>query len=266
MNSQSSQSSPQLHALKPHHERRRHPRLAMSVPLKLRTAEGEQTLMTSDISRAGVFVRTDTKFERYQLVRILVRLPTIGEEISVLALVARVVRPDSPEGKHSGPGVGLSFYSIDMTSQDAWDGFVAATEADQRNDTHHVVPRNADKDFVEPVRRAHPRIPLEMSAHLETDDALYACLTSDISIGGSFLHTDESLEVGEQVRVFFIHPMDESEFVADATVVRRGHDRNGGAGLGLCFEPLSIEQTCHLELFLRTARFAHNNHDSEFLS
>ncbi len=96
----------------------RHP---ISLDVSVRHTNGWVHYRTVDVSRRGVFLRTDEPSPLHRLLQMRIELP--GEDaLDVMGRVRRSVatREESP----IGPGMGIEFFVMSEPQQDAWDRFV----------------------------------------------------------------------------------------------------------------------------------------------
>lgn len=81
-------------------ERRSGTRISTSVPTRVRTAQGEQTAQTRDVSANGVFLYTKTRMEKGAEVELVLILPpelTMGEKCWVCCQATIVRVEEGPE-------------------------------------------------------------------------------------------------------------------------------------------------------------------------
>ncbi len=238
-------------------ERRRHTRYPVQMPVSLCTGQrAQQEILTGDISLGGMFLRTDLQLRQHERVELKIALPGSTIELTLKAVVTRIARKG--QWGAAVPGAGLSFEEMTDLQAEHWQDFVSLAESfcqtQGLRSPLRFVPQ--DHNGQEPIRRRQQRHLIQLSAHLETCDTIFEAFTEDVSVGGAFINTRHPLMPGDQVRLILIHPLDESEFVVEATVVRRGAGPNRSEGLGLWFSPLSHERICHLKLFVESSQAA----------
>lgn len=81
-------------------ERRSGTRISTTVPTRVRTAQGEQTAQTRDVSANGVFLYTKTRMEKGAEVELVLILPpelTMGEKCWVCCQATIVRVEEGPE-------------------------------------------------------------------------------------------------------------------------------------------------------------------------
>ena len=174
-------------------EQRRYPRMPLEVIASLRRVDGGKfdlptEAIAKDISRGGVFIETDDRFEIGSFVGFDVRLHEDEEVSSIIGLVRwRNQRP--PEG------IGVEIVMVEQT--------------DKRRS-----PRMALELFASITR-------------VDEQDLRSAgeATVRNISCGGLFLETSVPIGVGSSIE-FDVRLPDEQEAVAVAGVVRWSSDRS----------------------------------------
>jgi len=102
-------------------EKRRFPRFEVILPVELKDRGRVQDLVTSDASRHGVYLRTDSPRPVRQLLQLKFQLPD-GAALEVMGMVARSVPP--AEAGDQGPGMGVDFFAMSKGARDVWENFV----------------------------------------------------------------------------------------------------------------------------------------------
>ena len=217
-------------------EKRRHRRLAVSLPLTITTATGKIDLTTEDVSFSGLFVRTDDPAPLRRLVKLHLTMPDTKEQMEMLAMVVYTVSAEQSKRFSKPPGMGLNLYGLNAQSRLKWREFVARTI--DLHDQARLQDLTTLPGRIEPIRRRFPRFEAEFVVHVETTQALYDMVTLNISAGGAFLATDEVLAAGTDIKLTIVHPEDGSEFVIKGQVVRHIPAKDGAGGLGVCFEEM----------------------------
>jgi len=257
---------------------RRYMRIDVSLPVQIRNKQGAIEVLTANISRSGVFLRTDTPMPERQLVKLGFKMPD-GTPLQVMGMV---VHRFLPKDKHpAGPGMGIHFFALSKNDKKTWDRFCLEMEKNSARlqistqvQAELTIPGEggfADPDevldlideieidvfapatagFVEPVRRENPRYAASFLVRLPDKEQMYEYYTKDISIGGTFIHAKELRKDGEILELILVHPESNEEFSLEATVVRviegpAEYDR----GMGLEFTPLDNNRKRELELFI----------------
>jgi len=115
-------------------DKRRVPRYSVSLPVRIRLKRSTVEMLTSEVSRHGVFVRSDDPIPVRHLVQLTLTLPD-SKIVEVMGMVARIVRPG--EDEPSGPGMGIDFFAMSAAAKTHWAEFIyrlrqEALELEQR--------------------------------------------------------------------------------------------------------------------------------------
>jgi len=82
------------------------------------------------------------------------------------------------------------------------------------------------------------RISITGKAEKEEPESL-ECITSDISAGGAYFHTDQPLPIGTEMHIDLILPLDELKKIEGKKAsikVKGAVVRIGGKGMAICFD------------------------------
>jgi CheY-like chemotaxis protein len=85
--------------------------------------------------------------------------------------------------------------------------------------------------------RKHSRYECLVGVAYDIGDWTYQCYLRDISEGGAYIETEQPIKVGQRLVLSLSSPVLERRSVIGGTVVRRDT-----AGIGICFEALSLSQ------------------------
>ena len=253
-------------------EQRRFKRIDVTVPVLVRLKSANIELVTGNISRHGVFMRTDNPLPDRQLVKMRFTIPG-SIALEVVGMVARRVLPGS--SGPSGPGMGVDFFSIGKDDKKVWDRF--CMELERKPELATVMqssPARTENSFIgrlqeikksappvsessapkqAPVRRRHPRYAATFLIRMRDRGELSSYYCRDISGGGTFLKTTLLKQLGEMLELVLIHPETDQEFALAAKVVRVvDGPTETDQGMGLSFEPLTAAQRDKLEIFIET--------------
>lgn len=125
--------------LKNSEERRRYPRLPIQLPVVVIGRRGRRELLTDDINRGGLFVRTDEPGRVRELLEVAVDIGN-GEVIESVAVVRHLVSPEVGARSGRAPGMGVQFFGMGRTAMARWEEFVDEV-ADAQDD--EADPRRA---------------------------------------------------------------------------------------------------------------------------
>ena len=114
--------------------RRRYPRYAAALNVRLHTVADLHELYTLNVSRGGLFVRTKLPLEVGTRVKVSVVHPRTGEQFPLEAVVRR--RAEAPE-----PGLGLELVGVTDQRRDEFFEFVRSTVPIE--DVYYVATRDA---------------------------------------------------------------------------------------------------------------------------
>jgi Tfp pilus assembly protein PilZ len=219
---------------------RREPRYLVHLPILL-TAEGKSvSLVTEDVSRGGVFLRTEATLSPRQLVHVEIVLPPRAERFLGTARLTHAV-PRGLEGRV--PGVGLELDAIGPEVQPIWDRFIehvrkSCPEAGER------AQLEARGETFEPLHRRHTK-EVVLRIHPVNLADLCSLHERDVARGGMFLLTDGTFALGDEVGLQLIHPHTMDVFEARC-VVRRTVSEHGISGIGVDFlDPEETSRRCY---------------------
>lgn len=152
---------------------RSHPRFVAEKRIGVRLAERKalKAMWTENISKGGLFVRTDTPPPRGTILEVLISTP--DGELALNAEVVHVVDPKSSEAAGQQPGVGLAFVGVKAEQKRAIHQYVDGL-ADRLSPEEAPSPSPASTPTIEPIlQRAR-----ELISCAEGND-LYAALAVD---------------------------------------------------------------------------------------
>lgn len=195
-------------------DKRREPRHAAHVSVKLTRQGVSSDLLTDDVSFRGAFVRTDEPPKLRQLVKLEVELPG-GHKIEAHAMVVHV----RPAGPGVVPGVGVQFWG-QMSEQRAWERFVQDLGA-------HRGPQSSRRK--DKVRRSSQRFRIELPVNL----GAVAGVTRDVSETGMAIRTEKAFPLG--MRVHLVVTTREGDEVGLDAIVRRAIHEDTFRGVGVEF-------------------------------
>ncbi len=100
------------------------------LQVEVRTRTGWSPCTTVDVSRGGLFMKSEARFELQRVVQLRLHLPD-GEAVSILSQVRRNVM--QVPGASPVPGIGVEFFDMAAAVQARWDRFVLSiSEADKQ--------------------------------------------------------------------------------------------------------------------------------------
>ncbi len=214
-------------------DRRRDTRYSIQFPAQLVIGRQKRALMTSDVSRSGVFLRTDEPLALRQLVRLQLILPDGDLAIAAHGMAVHIVEP-SKSSPERIPGVGIQFYAIDRETRIAWSAFVKQVEAScPKAPDQTPLKSQTAAPIAEPIRRHAVRHPAVLRVKVSTADELVDLYSKNVSKGGMYIETPAKIAIGTSVIVVVIHPQTHDPFLLEAVV--RHHDQGPRNGVGVEF-------------------------------
>lgn len=248
---------------------RRHPRYEAAIACTLALREGPLELITADVSRHGVFLRTERPRPAFELIPIRFRTP-VGE-LEAVCNVVRSYPPSAPSDR--GPGMSLCFVAIAQEAKERWEAFVDDLElrrgaallsppAGVRPPRHAKASERQKVHEGELDERRAPQKACFL-VRFRNKARLREFLSTDVSQGGMFLRTPVPRGIGDPVDMVLVHPESQQEFPLSGRVVRVvAHEDPTRRGLGVRFDPLTGERLTHLVAFIETGASAESTRES----
>ncbi len=218
-------------------------RIPIQLPVAVKDRRGEWPMLTEDISRRGLFLRTDCPKPLRQLVQLRATMLPDDQDIELLAVVVHSLGHAKAQARGGAPGMGMQFYGMSGARRDRWEAYIRRIEALHKVRAPGVPWMEAPPDAPnDPVRRRHPRYPATFKVRLRDVSKLYEFLTRDISVGGVFLLAEEPLPKGSELVLAIVHPSTGEEFSVSGEVVRRVEGPAQEAGMGVRF--VDVDEDC----------------------
>lgn len=172
----SSQGPPKKHIYKAAQERRRYARIPVLMEVLVRTGLGEARLLTSDLARGGLFIRTDAPAQLRELVEVKVEIDDGGEPLDVVAVVRHRITPREASERGVAPGMGVQFYGMSERAQRRWEQYSRKIEgryeAKQRNSEPQPSAGHQAIRPISPKNATIPAPPMALGAVLSEAAAL----------------------------------------------------------------------------------------------
>lgn len=221
---------------------RRDVRYQVRFPAQLAAGRRRLTLMTEDVSRRGVFLRTSAPLPLRELVRIQLVLPPGQLALRGHGMVVHVVQPGS---EARVPGVGIQLYAWDRETQLVWDQLLAQVQrccpesADQARldvpvDSTALLATPAPRSSVSGVTGVRPspaakqtKVVRHASVLLyeaRCVDDLRAFHAREVSRGSARIPTAQDVAVGADVLIHVRHPDTDESYLIDGVVSRKDGD------------------------------------------
>lgn len=214
-----------------HRQSERH---ACRLQVRLVDGTNARPALTENISRGGLFVRTDEFWVANALVRLHLTIPDEARPIALLGIVTRCEQASN----HGPPGIGVSLFGNGEAVRARWTALVRRAGAAAAGWT---TPLDAE-DAVDAIRRAHTRRPCDLPARLATAAGEQAGRLLSASEGGIFVSVGDLLPAGAAVTLTVLPP--DGEAVAVSGAVVRAADSldplEKGVGVRIAGDPDSI--------------------------
>ncbi len=234
-------------------ERRGSARLSALLPVHFVFSDGFVDMRSQELSPGGLFVPTDLPFELNEEITLRIELPLERQPSLLLKARARHIERD-PRNRLV-KGIGFEFIKPKLNALEAIQEYMVACTAGTEA---RLIPGSPMARGT--ARRHHARLLRRMPVRysFDADKPMVKGSIEDLSAGGTFLHTIESLKPGQAVRVDIDDPAGGSPLHLHAKVVRicppRPDNRGAVSGAGLRFVGLEpIRQARLLELLRQVA-------------
>jgi hypothetical protein len=245
-------------------ERRQLERVAIGIPIKIKTGMIARTAVLAELSQRGCGLIMRSATEVGTDVRLA--LPSKSTDVKALPLVGRVVgtQPNLTleAGQHAAAVVFKSLtrseskrvvafmqsYSVGHTGRLARPlGFQQSTRNARLQDADPA-PESAPETQVSPAatgaeRRSTPRGTFSESILARTSKTTHSLLGCDLSVGGMRVAPDASLGMGARLQLAIFGEGGVRPVTVIATIVRD----DGEHGLGLKFSPLDSTEKARLQ-------------------
>jgi hypothetical protein len=215
---------------------RRDRRYKVQLPASLQRGKVSIPIETEDVSKRGLYVRTDRPPALRSLVDLRIVLPPDAKELRLHAMVVHVQKA----GKAGQPGAGLELYGLKGTERDVWEAFIQHLKA-------NLPPPSADATT---RPRPSPRYAAELDVRVKTADDLVDLVTQDAARTGIVVRTNANVQTGAMVRLYLVHPDGHATFPVDA-IVRRRIPPPGTPALGVEFASFDDARRAELLEFVK---------------
>jgi Tfp pilus assembly protein PilZ len=218
-------------------------------------ARGAGSFLDSvDVSREGLFVRTDRPAPGGQLVQLKVYL-TDTISVEMLAYVKNLVVPNKATDEKPA-GMGLKIFTMAEADRQLWYEFIADVAFDYE-DEYGSLPSTDPVDSIEisdilepessadqgprPGRQSRtPSYHTALEVRPRDMRSLIQFLRRDVSKGGMFIQTDEPLNEGTRVEINIRHPISKEYFTIRGDVARaQVGSKSNDAGVHIRFTSIT---------------------------
>jgi len=220
----------------------------VKVRLKVRFKDTDSFIneYTHNISKGGLFIKTQKACGLRDKVEIVLILPESGEEISALGEVIHIITPEQAT-EQSPAGMGIQIQELEPGGQDKIEKFIQ----------DHLKAR---ADLL--GRREHPRVEARIRVKFESKEALVEEFVNNISHGGIFIQTDKPRKVGEKFSIILVHPDTSQEMILHGEVVRvvvseEANLQGVKPGMGIKFLKMDSYLQGEIEKFIKAEAIKH---------
>ena len=208
-------SKPRLHV-----DQRRSRRFPCVLDVELVEGRQRRAYETRDVSRHGLFVKTDLQLKERFVVQLNLRLP--DGDLPATAFVVRRAQ----NGDESHPGVGLQFFALSSASKRRWDRYVF--------DLAGAWPE------IDATRPAGLSCTATFLVKLRHEARLHGLLDTNLKRGGLHLATPVTKVEGSPVALVIVHPRTKAEWTVHGEV--KCVHTDPPKGMDICFEPFDGQQ------------------------
>jgi len=196
---------------------------------------------TKDISRGGLFIKTNEVRPPLTVLEIILILPELTEPLKMVGEVVHTIEPELAEAHGWTAGMGVHFIDFDEGARQILDEYVG------KRYKHEPAIRPQD-------RRRHKRKRIKLRVKFPSPEVLRDDYSQDISKGGIFIQTPNPRKVGDRFDLTLVHPETERELGLEGEVVRITQVDPGVpgsvSGMGIRFVDLTEENKKDIEKFL----------------
>ncbi len=237
--------------------------------------KGSTKYTTGDVSRGGVFIKTDSPKSLRQLIRLQIGLNDGRPPIEAHGMVVRTISPGESEAAGEPPGMGIEFIAFGGEPRQRWEDHLRGLQAQSKPQS--PVPSTATPSptpkpqastsppigaptvpgQVAPnVRISHkPPAPKKKLVRyvfpipLQEVDQLFEIYERDFGEGVMFLYTREKIPIGERVTARVIHPINLEEFDIHGKV-KQIHSDPKYPGLTIALRPSTLARREKFKAFI----------------
>jgi len=196
---------------------------------------------SSNISKGGMFIKTENVFKAQTVLEISIKLPDLDEPLNLAGEVVHAIEPEMARERGWDPGMGIHFIDFEEGAHQCLEEYVAKS--------YKVDPRARAND-----RRAHTRVPVRLRVRFPSAEVLEQDYSEDISRGGIFIQSTKPRQVGDRFIITLVHPDTNEELDLAGEVVRLtgmgAHDKHSPKGMGIKFVDLDAEKKKAVDRFL----------------
>jgi len=251
--------------------------------------KSDPALVTGDVSRGGVFVKTETPKSVRNLLRLRIRYSQNEEPIEVHGMVVHVTSHETAMQTGEAPGMGIEFIAFGGAPREHWEAFLRQLSATPSGTFAHggpapraaapshqsgifsqsgtfppgqfpgsasPIPQMSGQAAVAPapqqVPQASPRKKLVRTVFpvpVQAVDQLYSIYEQELVEGVMFVYTPERLNIGDRVALRIIHPANGQEYDLHGKV-QQVHVDPQYPGLSIALRPSTIARREKFRAFI----------------
>lgn len=221
--------------------RRSSVRVKARLKVRFKNTESFINEYTYNISKGGIFIRTNHPCALREKVEVFLILPGTQQEIVALGEVIHLVGPEQAT-EHTPAGMGIQILEIKPEDQNRIEEFIKK----QIKTSSDVLGR-----------REHPRLEAKVRVKFESKEALVEEYIHNISHGGIFITTNKPAKIHDQIGIILIHPENNQELFLQGEVVRvlssEDAERLGTVpGMGIKFLKMDTYVKKQIDDFIRS--------------
>ncbi len=214
----------------------------IKIRLKVRFKDTESFISeyTHNISKGGLFIRTQKPCGLRDKVELVLIMPESEESVVALGEVIHIVTPDQAN-EQTPAGMGIQILELETGGRERIEKFIQGILKNQQ-------------DIL--GRRKHQRVEAKIRVKFESKEALVEEFIHNFSHGGIFIQTERPREVGEQFAITLVHPDNSREMLLHGEVVRvvaKAEAEKPGhlPGMGIKFLEMDPYTRNELEKFIK---------------
>lgn len=216
-------------------------RIDARVEIEFKSFDHFHREYTKNISKGGIFIKTDKVFKPQTVIEIVLKLPNRESPLSIVGEVVHTIDQEMAEARGWEPGMGLHLVDFEEGSHQSLEEYV-----DQflKKD---LTPKPHD-------RRKHQRTAIRLRVKFPSLEVLKYDYSEDISHGGIFIQTQKPRDVGDQFIVTLVHPESGHELELRGEVARVTRQdpklQDSISGMGIRFVEMDEEKKNGINEFL----------------
>jgi type IV pilus assembly protein PilZ len=215
----------------------------MRLKVRFRNPRAFISEYTQNISKGGLFIKTQKPCGLEEMVEVVLLLPGSGQEVSCLGEVAHVITAAEADDENPA-GMGLRLKELTEKDRQTIEQFI-----DQE------IRTSGDQGLE--GRRQHTRYEARIRVRFGSQEALLEEWVHNISHGGIFIQTDKPKPLHDRMLIVLTHPDSREEMIVHGEVVRLVAPAEAEAtgqkvGMGVRFQEMDEYTRNQLENFINS--------------